>query len=59
MVRNTLKYYKDIHANVVLSLPDFSKEFYLETEESDVRIDAILTQEAKIIVFYNTKLINS
>ncbi|KAI5175606.1 hypothetical protein PAEPH01_2174 [Pancytospora epiphaga] len=48
---------KEIESQTLLSYPDITKEFTLETDASDIGIGAVLTQGKKIIGLYSCKLL--
>ena len=46
---------KVISKNVLLTFPDFNKEFHIYTDASDYQLDAIIMQDEKPIAFYSRK----
>jgi hypothetical protein len=40
----------------MLTFPDFSKPFHIDTDASDKQLGAVITQDEKPIAFYSIKL---
>ena len=47
---------KVISREVLLTYPDFSKEFHIYTDASKVQLGAVISQDSKPIAFYSRKL---
>ena len=48
-----------ISKEVLLSYPDFSKPFDIHTDDSDLQLGAVISQDNKPIAFYSHKLKNT